>query len=174
MAKEYNITRAAGQCAACGSELQPQQEFTAAVREADDDNADEPLVREDYCMSCWASRREQVTADRSVLGIWQSRVPAPKEKKKTFVNDEVLIGFFERLEGADEPAKVQFRFVLALILMRKKVLVYDGLERGEGDRPWRMHFRGSDKTCAVVDPHMDEDKIAEVSHQLGEVLEGDL
>lgn len=174
MAKEYNITRTAGRCAACETEMQPQQEFTAAVREAVDEDGEEQLLREDYCLGCWESRREQVSADRSVLGIWQSRVPAPKEKKKTFVDDEVLVSFFERLDGAEEPAKVQFRYVLALILMRKKVLIYDGLESGEGDRPWRMHFRGSGKTCVVVDPHMDEDKIAEVSRQLGDVLEGDL
>jgi len=174
MAKEYNITRTAGQCAACEAELQPQQEFTAAVREATGEDGEEQLVREDYCLTCWESRREQVSADASVLGIWQSRVPALKEKKKTFVDDEVLMSFFERLDGADEPAKVQFRFVLALILMRKKILIYDGLEGGADDGPWRMHFRGSGKTCAVVDPHMDEDKIAEVSRQLGDVLEGDL
>ena len=86
----------------------------------------------------------------------------------------MLINFFERLEDADDPAKVQFRFVLALILMRKKMLVYDGLKAGKGDQPWLMHFRGSGKKCRVVDPHMDEDKIAEVSQQLGEILEGDL
>jgi hypothetical protein len=177
MAKEYNITRSAGRCTACQAELAPQQEFVATVREvpaADDPDGQEQLAREDYCLACWAPLREKAAADRSILGIWQSHVPEPKEKKKTFVDDEVLVNFFERLEDAEEPAKIQFRFVLALILMRKKMLVYDGLESGEGDMPWLMHFRGSGKKCRVVDPHMDEDKIAEVSRQLGEVLEGDL
>jgi hypothetical protein len=174
MAKEYNITRTAGRCAACQNELQPQQEFAATVREAVADDGEEQLVREDYCLACWEPLREKASADRSVLGIWQAHVPTPKEKKKTFVDDDVLVSFFERLDGADEPAKVQFRFVLALILMRKKMLVYDGLEPGQGDQPWLMHFRGSGKKCKVVDPHMDEDKIAEVSGRLGDVLEGDL
>ena len=176
MAKEYNITRTAGQCVACEQELQPAQEIVATVRETEGtDEEEQALVREDYCTACWESAREKTSADKAVLGIWHAHVPVPKEKKKTFVDDELLINFFERLEDADEPAKVQFRFVLALVLMRKKILIYDGLEPGKGDdRPWMMHFRGAGKKCKVVDPHMDEDKIADVSRQLGEVLEGDL
>ena len=174
MAKEYNITRTAGLCAACQQELQPRQEFVATVREATGDDDEAELVRQDYCLNCWESIREQTTVDESVLGIWHARASAPKEKKKTFVDDELLVSFFDRLEDAQEPAKVQFRFVLALILMRKKLLAYDGIEPGGGSRPWLMHFRGSGRKCKVIDPHMDEDKVAEVSRQLGDVLEGDL
>jgi len=174
MAKEYNITRTAGRCTVCLQELAAQQEFVATVREIAGADDEDELVRQDYCLTCWEPAREATTADKSVFGIWRARVPTPKEKKKTFVDDELLVNFFDRLEDAPEPAKVQFRFVLALILMRKKLLAYDGIELGEGDRPWLMHFRGSGRKCKVVDPHMDEDKIAEVSRQLGDVLEGDL
>jgi hypothetical protein len=174
MAKEYNITRTAGRCTACQQELAPQQEFMATVREVAGPDDEDELVRQDYCLNCWEPVREATTADKSVFGIWHAHVPTPKEKKKTFVDDDLLVNFFDRLEGADEPAKVQFRFVLALILMRKKLLSYDGIQHGDGDQPWLMHFRGSGRKCKVTDPHMDEDKIAQVSRQLGEVLEGDI
>ena len=174
MAKEYNITRTAGRCAACQKELAPGQEFVATVREVPAAGDEDELVRQDYCLDCWGPTREATTADKSVFGIWHARAAAPREKKKTFVDDDLLVNFFDRLEDAAEPAKVQFRFVLALILMRKKLLAYDGIEPGEGDGPWLMHFRGSGRKCRVVDPHMDEEKIAQVSRQLGEVLEGDL
>ena len=173
MAKEYNITRTAGRCTACQQELAPQQEFVATVREIAGPDDEDALVRQDYCLACWEPAREATTADKSVFGIWHARVPAPREKKKTFVDDDLLVNFFDRLDDA-EPAKVQFRFVLALILMRKKLLSYDGIEHGDGDQPWLMHFRGSGRKCKVVDPHMDEDKIAQVSRQLGEVMEADL
>ncbi len=174
MAKEYNITRTAGLCVACEQTLEPGQEFVATVRETQGEDDETQLVRQDYCLNCWEPAREQTTADKSVLGIWHAHASAPKEKKKTFVDDELLVSFFDRLQDADEPAKVQFRFVLALILMRKRRLAYDGLKPGDGNRPWLMHFRGSGRKCTVVDPQMDEDKVAEVSQQLGDVLEGDL
>ena len=174
MAKEYNITRASGRCAVCRRELGARQDFVATVREIAGQGDEDELVRQDYCLNCWEPAREATTADKSVFGIWHARVPTPREKKKTFVDDELLASFFDRLEDAAEPAKVQFRFVLALILMRKKLLAYDGIEPGQADGPWLMHFRGSGRKCKVADPHMDEDKIAQVSRQLGEVLEADL
>ena len=67
------------------------------------------------------------------------------------------------------------RFVLALLLMRKKLLVYDRSCTGEdGAEVWTMHFKGSDQTYQVTDPHMDEEKISQVSQQLGQILEGEL
>jgi hypothetical protein len=37
-----------------------------------------------------------------------------------------------------------------------------------------MHPRGSEQSCKVIDPHLDEDKITEVSRDLGDILEGEL
>ena len=98
-----------------------------------------------------------------------------EEKKKLFVDDELLINFFERLEGAEGDLKLSFRFVLALVLMRKKLLIYDRMDRGEdGTETWEMHLKGNPRTHRVIDPRMDEEKIAEVSTQLGQILEGEL
>ncbi|HUT01632.1 MAG TPA: hypothetical protein VM031_04200 [Phycisphaerae bacterium] len=175
MAKEYNIIRTAGRCSACDRQMQPEEEFVATVRPGESDD-DEQFLREDFCLSCWQAAGEEGREPSGRLGTWRSRMPAPREKpKRTFVDDELLLEFFRRLEGADEPARVQLRFVLALILMRKKLLVYDGSHAaGDGRDVWSLHLRGETETCKVVDPHMDDEKIAEVSRQLGDVLEGEL
>ena len=175
MAKEYNITRTGGRCCACGRRMQPGEEFVATVREADG-AAEEELLREDFCTACWEAAGDEARSAPAVLGTWRSRVPATKEKKRrAFVDDDLLIGFFQRIEGAREPARVQLRFVLALVLMRKKLLVYDRCDRGpDGRDVWTMHLKGEKKTCKVIDANMDEDKIAEASRQLGEILEGEL
>jgi hypothetical protein len=175
MAKEYNITRTAGRCRACGRRMQPAEEFVATLRQADEDPQQE-FLREDFCASCWDAAGDESRSAGGILGTWRSRVPSPKEKRrKTFVDDELLTDFFRQLEGASEPARLQLRFVLALILMRKKLLVYDSSDRApEGHDVWTMHFKGERDTCKVVDPDMDEEKIAEVSRHLGDVLEGEL
>ena len=169
MAKEYNISKTAGQCVVCQRALEPGEEFVAAVREAG-----EELLREDYCPTCWDAKGD-AEDEPDVLGVWRARVPQPQEKRKLFVDDDLLRNFFERLEGAEDEAKVSFRYVLALVLMRKKLLVYDRMDRrDDGSEVWQMHFKGSDATHHVIDPKMDEDKIAEVSAQLGQILEGEL
>ncbi len=168
MAKEYNISRPAGLCVACQRQLQPGDDFVATVKEVQ-----EELLREDFCPACWQGRQDQPNAD--ILGLWRTKVAAKQEKKRLFVDDELLVSFFERLEGAEEAARLNFRFVLALVLMRKKMLVYDKMDKlPDGRDSWTMHFRGTGKVCSVIDPHMDEEKIAAVSGQLGQVLEGEL
>lgn len=133
----------------------------------------EELVREDHCLECWEKAPQEPRPD--VLGVWKTRVPRPEEKKKLFVDDEVLTGFFERLQGTEDRAKINFRFVLALILMRKKLLVYDRMTKvADGSEVWQMHFKGSDTVHEVTNPRMDEDRITEVSQQLGQVLQGEL
>ena len=168
MAKEYSFSKTSGQCAVCKSSMACEQEFMATIREQDED-----IVREDYCLPCWQAQPRDNQPD--IMGVWQGRVPKPDEKKKLFIDNELLMNLFQRLEGSDEPAKVNFRFVLALILMRKKLLVYDRAEKKpEGVEVWHMHFKGSDQAHLVTDPHMDEDKIAEVSQNLGQILEEEL
>jgi len=142
---------------------------------AEPQEPEDQFAREDYCAACWAKADEQTRTSPSLFGVWHSRVPEPREKRRTFVDDDLLVNFFDRLEGAEEPAKVQFRFVLALILMRKRVLIYDRMDhQADGQEVWTMHLKGSESRCQVVDPHLEEDRIAEVSQQLGSILEGEL
>ena len=167
MSKQYEISRTIGQCGACEKALAPGEEFFAIVTDGG-----EELVRKDFCIDCWNKRDAD---DAALLAIWRTHVPQPQEKKKMFVDDELLKDFFTRLDGAQDEAKSSFRFVLALVLMRKKLLVYDRAETDtDGRETWSMHFKGSDQRHSVIDPHMDEDKIADVSHQLGTILEGEL
>ena len=99
-------------------------------------------------------------------------MPEASQPKPTFVDNEVLVDFFNRLADQDEPAKISFRFVLALMLMRKKVLVYDGRQGGpDAGETWQMHFRGGSQRVEVIHPPLDEEKIAEVTAQLGSLFE---
>ncbi len=168
MAKEYEISKTAGVCCSCNRALQPGDPLLATVIDTEDQ-----LQRKDYCRACWEG--QNLNDDPDLLGFWSTRVPRPEEKKKLFVDDEVLMQFFERLDGTGDPGRVSFRFVLTLVLMRKKLLVYEGSEKTpSGDEVWTMRLKGSDRTYQVTDPHMDEEKITEVSQHLSEILESEL
>ncbi|HET6428478.1 MAG TPA: hypothetical protein VFJ30_08715 [Phycisphaerae bacterium] len=164
MGKDYEIARASGACRACGRELAGGQEFVAVLHDRG-----ETFEREDLCPECWQGREG---GDSSAFSVWRSRVPRPEEPKRQFVSNEVLIEFFERLEGEDAPAKVNFRFVLALMLMRKKLLVYDASEVDEAGRDiWTMHVKADSRPIRVIHPELDEQQMAEVTAQLGAVFE---
>jgi len=171
MPKDYNIRKTSGRCSLCEKPLEPGTEFTATVTEES-----EELIRRDFCDDC-RGRLDDIDGG-AILCIWRTVVRRPEARKKLLVSDGLLVNLFERLGDTDEAARIKFRYVVALILMRKKLLVYDRMDTDEeGREVWSMHFRGAeandDSQHLVIDPQLTEDQIAEVSMNLGEIMEGD-
>ena len=160
----YEVPKAGGKCVGCGRELAPGEKFVAALRETP-----AALERLDVGTECWEAFNK---AD--LLGFWQTVHRKPEEKKKVFVDDEVLCNLFERLADASETAKVNFRFVLGLILMRKRLIVYEGARHDEGRDVWVVRMKGKDERLDLTDPKLDEQQVAEVSQQLGQILNEEL
>jgi hypothetical protein len=115
------------------------------------------------------------TFDRTeILGFWQTTMPKAEQKKKLFVDDQVLCEIFERLKDTTEPAKLNFRFVLGLILMRKRMIVYENTRIDSEREIWTVRFKGRDDTLDLVNPKLDEQQVVEVSQQLSQVLNEEL
>ena len=110
-----DVPRGGGKCAASGRIIAMGEKYFAAIRETA-----EGIERLDVSPECWEAFDKV-----GLLAFWQTVMPRADEKKKIFVDDEVLCSLFERLADATEPAKVNFRFVLGLILMRKRLVIYD-------------------------------------------------
>ena len=165
MAREYEIARVSGCCRGCGRALEPNEEMVAAI--FDEGQA---FRREDFCMGCWQGRHETT---RDAFSFWRSRVPTPQQaKKRVFVDDAVLIDFFDKLAGATESGKLNFRFVLALMLMRKRLLAYEGSSKDEaGQEVWNMRFKNQPQPVQVVFPSLDEQQIATVTAELSTIIE---
>ena len=160
------VARPGGTCAVSGRAIVAGERFMAAVRETP-----AGLERIDVAAEHWEA------FDKSgLLAFWQTVMPRGEEKKKVFVDDEVLCTLFERLADATEPVKVNFRFVLGLILMRKRLVLYDSTRHeegpdGSGPRDvWVVRMKGRDDRLDLVDPKLDEKQVTEVSQQLGEIL----
>jgi hypothetical protein len=85
------------------------------------------LKRLDVSMTAW----DQGSRPDHLFSYWKTIVPTPNEKKQMFVDNDVLLNLLRRLADADQAQRLAFRFVLALILMRKKMLRYDKTEQRE-------------------------------------------
>jgi hypothetical protein len=188
----YDVQKTSGVCLSTGRTLEPGEDcysalidVPAAEREGGDDLG---MRRVDVSTAAW----EGGFRPPHLFSFWKTTVPLPSEKKKTFVDDAVLLNLLRRLEDATEPQRLAFRYVVALILMRKKLLRYDGTDRRDdpdGDGPvqefWQFtpkrdvskgHFGkwAEDETIDVLDPHLDAGQIEQVTSQLGEILEAEL
>jgi hypothetical protein len=162
--EEWEIDKPLGQCWGSGKKIECGEEYYGALVETG-----EALQRRDFCADYWENEKPEAFC------YWKSKLPDPAEKKQIFVDDEMLMAFFERLAEETEQEKVNFRFVLALILMRKRRLKYDSSKVEDDKETWRLRIVGSDKEFVeVINPHLDEGQIEQLSSQIGEILRVDL
>ena len=160
----YDVGRPHGVCAVCLQPLSPDEKLMAALRETAIG-----FERVDCMLTCWEK------LDRAgIVANWKTVMPRSEAKKKVFVDDEVLCDLFQKLSEVTEPVKLNFRFVLGLILMRKKMLVYDRSEKKENREIWTMHLKGRDESLELVNPQLTEEQMQEVSGQLGQILNEEL
>jgi hypothetical protein len=160
----YEVARPQGKCAVTGRDIQPDEKFMAALRETP-----AGFERVDVSMEAWANYEH-----KDVVAFWLTAMPKAQAKKQIFVDDQVLCDLFERLAGVSEPAKVNFRFVLGLILMRKRLLTYESTRSEEGREWWIVRPRGREDRLEMLNPRLDETQMADVSRQLGEILNEEL
>ena len=160
---EWEITRPLGQCCGSGRQIAAGEEYFAALVETE-----QGLVRKDFCSEYWQNNTPQVYC------YWRTKLPDPQEKKQLFVDDDMLMAFFERLQNETEQERVNFRFVVMLVLMRKRRLKYDSTLYHDGAEVWRLRVVGGDQFVEVTNPHLDEQQIQDLSSQIGEILRVEL
>lgn len=159
---DWEIKKTLGQC--CGTEraFEIDEEYFAALVQTE-----EGLQRADFSIDYWNEHKPEVYC------FWKTKMPNPEQKKKVFINDEMLMAFFDRLADETEPDKVNFRFVLTLILMRKRKLKYDACRMEDGAEIWTLKVTAQDRTADVINPHLTEDQIEGLTGQMGQILQMD-
>lgn len=160
---QWQVERGGGKCTGTDSEFEQGQEYYAALIEKDDG-----FERCDFSCEYWQEHKPKVFC------FWKTRVPHKDQRKKLFVDDGILINMFERLENETETLRVNFRFVLALILMRKRLLKYEDTEKDQDKEIWKMRFVRESKIHKVVNPQLDDEQIEKVSQELSSILQGEL
>jgi hypothetical protein len=156
------------------SESQPEDAPALASEAvaADGGSADGglPFRRVDLCSDCWNAE-----AAGEYFCFWKSEVPDEEEREKPLakrIDIETTYDMFRRLEGHADPAQQKFRFILALMLMRKKRLKFTGVV----DSPHGEHLVLDDKdegvTHKVLDPGLAEDEVDSLRGQIDQLLGG--
>ncbi|MEO0484266.1 MAG: hypothetical protein AAF138_11655 [Planctomycetota bacterium] len=167
----YQIARADGHCAATGAELPPHAPIVVVLLEAP---GDERLTRLEFAADAWDSgARPETGPDEGVFATWRTVRPDPTAKTDPFVDAGSLMELFESLAGADDRRRRVFRYVLALLLMRKKELVYEGQQAGELILRRRGPKDQEREVYRVTDPGMDDEAIAAAVEQVSAVMSGD-
>ena len=166
---DYQVARSTGLCSATGQPLLPSSACIATLCERPHD---EGFDRKDISLAAW----EAGARPEGLYSYWKTIVPPPDAKPRLLVDDTVLMDLFERLASDDRPQRVAFRFVLGLILMRKKLLKFSGRKTQDGSpERWLLQTRGENsQTYDVINPNLSDDDVRDLIDQLSEVLQSEL
>jgi hypothetical protein len=113
MQLDFEIQRSTRRCAATERALEPGEVCYSVLEVSGAD-----VVRKDYAASAWQGPPAEA------FGWWKTRVPEPHVKRVKLAPNEVLLGLFDEL--AEHPHSEDMRYVLALLLVRRRVLRLDG------------------------------------------------
>ena len=163
---DWSVGRSTRQCAASGVVIAEGAVYYAVLREDG-----ERFVRADYAAEAWPA------VDRTTLHSWWKTKLAPadpdRKKRRLVVDVEAFLRFFSGLEGSDAPHRQRLRYVLGLILARKRALRMDGVEHAaDGDR-LLLYDRRVEKTLAVPVPALTPEEIRETEEELSRLFDGD-
>ncbi len=156
---EYQIEANTRRCAASGRALQAGERFYSVLLEEDG-----KLVRRDYSSEAWQG------PPPGAFSFWSGRISADLGQRQPQIDDDMLLECFDRLQGNIEPERISFRYVLALLLMRRKRLRFEEA-RTDGDEEY-LHLRCSrtGNLHRVLNPGLTEEEMAAVQDEVFKVL----
>lgn len=155
----YQIQSSSRRCSRTGRELQPGERFYSVLYDREG-----KWVREDLSVEAWQG------PPPDAFSFWLSRVPVKEQSRGVIVDDEVLTACFERLAEDPEPQKLRFRYIVALLLMRRKRLKFEDVEIKDGQEVLVLRDART-RTChRVVNPQLTEQELMDVEQEVEKLL----
>jgi hypothetical protein len=159
VANDWQMPRRGATCHACEREFEPGDPVQAYLYESP-----EGYERRDFCTGC------EPPEQPAPVGFWKTCRPQPTARKAVTFDRAAIFEFFERLEDADTTEQHQLRFVLALLLWRKKMLKLDRSDTAEGTEVWHFVVPRTGAEHAVRRPDLDEEQLERLGTQLEALL----
>jgi hypothetical protein len=134
---DFEVQRCTRQCATSGRLLQPGETFYSVLTVSGAD-----VVRQDYSAETWAG------PPSGALGWWKSQMPEPNASKINWAPNDVMLHLLEEMEP--QPELADMRYVLTLLLIRRRVLRLEGSQRDERGEEWLVVYSHKKETTTRV------------------------
>jgi hypothetical protein len=161
MQADWEIKSRAHVCARTGREFIPGEIFyTLLVREGDG------FCREDLSEEAWESRNENIQP----FSFWRSKYEPPVPRAAEPLPRDDAEGLLRRLVAENAPAYKNVRYILALMLERKRLL--RPVESSDEDMLVYEHV-GTGETIVLANPHLSFEQIPSVQREVSALLTPD-
>ncbi len=155
---DYEVQRCTRHCAVSGRELAPGEVFYSTLTAQG-----AQVVRRDYAAEAWQGPPD------GILGWWKAHVPLRDAKKLHWAPNDVMLELLETLES--QPDKLDLRYVLSLLLIRRRVVRLEETARDEAGREISvLYCPRREATYHVVTMSPDEQRTQEIQEELAGLL----
>ncbi|MBN1851191.1 MAG: hypothetical protein JW829_00645 [Pirellulales bacterium] len=154
---DFEVQRCTRRCAVHDRPFAPGETFYSVLEVHGAD-----VVRRDYSEEAWEGPAE------NAIGWWKSRIPEPLAKKAHWAPNDVMLDLLER--WADDPARQDIRYVLALLLIRRRVLREEEDEIGQKPGQLTVYCPRKEERYEIAVAVPDRDRAEEIQKELSEML----
>jgi hypothetical protein len=156
---DYPIQPHSRRCVVSGRELQPGDRFYSVLLDEGGN-----FIRQDYAAEAWQGPPERA------FSFWAGKVSSPQKKRRLIVDEDLLQDCFRRLEGEVEPGKANFRYIVALLLMRRRRLKFEETRQEGGQEILYLRCTRSGECYQVVHPRLTDEELLAVQDEVFQVL----
>jgi hypothetical protein len=156
---EYQIQPSTRRCTLTGRELRPGEKVYSVLLDEGG-----KFIRKDYSVEAWQGPPPHA------FSFWVGRVSSGDGKRRPPIDDDLLLDCFQRLDGQIETEKVSFRFVLALLLMRRRRLKFEESRTEDGQEVLFLRCNKTGEHHRVVNPNLSEVEMASVQQDVFQAL----
>ena len=129
--------------------------------------------RLDICEQVWEEQyKHGATEKKGFVSHWQTTYKAPPPKEPDPIQKENAESLLRKLVEANEPKYEAARYILAVMLERKRQLkIRDELKGESGERVFIYEFPKSGDSFMIIDPELQMDQLEEVQREVADLLE---
>jgi hypothetical protein len=156
---DYQISPNTRKCTTTGREMRPGEVFFSVLLDESG-----KFVRKDYAADAWNG------PPTGAFSFWRGKVPSSQAPRRPPIDDEVLFDCFVRLEGESEPSRIAFRYVLGLLLVRRKRLKMEQTRQEGGREVLILRCSRSGGRYEVANPGLGDDEMESVQEDVFQAL----
>jgi hypothetical protein len=159
---EWDIQPRAAACTACQELFTDKQTYhTLLSFDA------EGYQRRDLCDECLPRASRD-----NVLSYWQGEYKMPAPPPPEAIQKETAETLLKKLCESNDPAQTSARYILAVMLERKKLLIHrDTVKSDDGQDLLIYEHKVTGESYTIPDPHLRLDQLAEVQQQVATALQ---
>lgn len=165
MPQIWNIKSRSHECARSGRPFAEGEVFHTAIYF---DTGTGEFIRRDVSLDAW----QEETTERTPYSYWRAEYVKPESAKPAveITGREGPENLLRRLVEEDSPGTENARYILALMLERKKLLAPREVKEGENGRMLLYEHRKTGEVFIIRDPELRLDEIETVQDEVATLL----